>query len=250
MNDVVILQITSSVFWLIIFGVIVWIFRQEVRKLLQSLGGVKVAGSSFEFKDQKETIESYVLLAETLIDILSRSDRIEAMLNILVPSQVERLSAFAIRYTEEVPKESWNEELLRNIAYLLLRFGRYIQSITLYDALLDGRPNHSDLLNLKALAMITSRLPEQVGHALPILSSLVDRYPESSVYRYNYALACSLAAEHQVALKEMEFVIRSPYVKMHPGVLQDPLFHKTRDSEPEEIQRLDALLRSELQSSR
>lgn len=161
---------------------------------------------------------------------------------------LERLSSFAIRYTEEVSKESWNEELLSNVAYLLLRFGRYSQAVVLYDALLDRRPNHAELLNLKALAMITSRLSEQVEIAVPIFSSLAKRYPENTTYRYNYALAKSLVPAHETALNEMERVIRSDYIRHNQKVLQDPLFHKTRDDRPEDLTRLEILLNNEIKS--
>lgn len=248
MNDVVLLQIINSLFWLIIFGSSVWAFRKEIRKLLQSLGSFKVAGSSFEFKDHKETIESYVLLAETLIDLLSRTERIDSIQQVLVPSQVEKLSAFALRYTEEVSRQTWNEEMLRNIAYLLLRFGRFSQAIVLYDALLEERPDHVDLLNLKALAMITSRLPEQVEKAIPILSGLVARYPEYHHVRFNYALARSLASDYDGAIREMETVIRSPYLVDNRDLLQDPLFQKTREEQTESFNQLEKLVKSELEA--
>lgn len=249
MNDVVLLQITSSVFWLILFGASVWVFHKEIRKLLQSIGSLKVGGSSFEFKDPRETIESYVLLAETLIDILSRTERVFLIEQLLVPSQVEKLSAFALRYTEEVSRQTWNEEMLRNIAYLLLRAGRYSQAVILYDLLLEGRPDHVDLLNLKALAMITSRLPEQVTKALPIFFGLVARYPESHAIRFNYALARSLSSDHDGAVQEMETVICSQYLNNNQELLNDPLFQKTREEQPESFSRLEALVKNKLQTS-
>jgi len=246
MNDVVVLQLINSLFWLLMFGAALFFFRKEIRKLLQSLGSFRVAGSSFEFKDTKETIQSYILLSETLIDLLSRSDRIDALQQILVPSQIEKLSAFALKYTDEIDRTSWNEEMLRNIAYLLLRFGRYTQAVSLYDALLAGRPEHVDLLNLKALALITSRLKEQVEQALPILAELVRRYPELHYIRFNYALAKSLVYDHEGAVEEMEKVICSDYLKQNQQLLHDVLFQKTREESPESFGKLQKLVESEL----
>ncbi|CAM3911765.1 hypothetical protein [Rheinheimera salexigens] len=72
MTDVVLLQLMSSLFWLLVFGVIVFIFRREIRALFGSVASFKIAGSSFEFQDKKDTLQSYILLTEILIDMLFR----------------------------------------------------------------------------------------------------------------------------------------------------------------------------------
>jgi tetratricopeptide (TPR) repeat protein len=242
MNDVVILQIINSGFWLLIFGVSVFTFKREIGKLLQSVGSFKLAGSSFDFKDRKETLESYVLLAETLIDLVSKRERVEYLAKIIDATQVEKLSSFALKYTEETPRENWNEEMLINIAFLLLRHGRYAESIRFYDILLESRPSHMDLLNLKALAMITSRIPEQANKASEILSDLVDRYPEIHHIRFNFALAQSLTEKHDRAIQEMDHLIETPYVKQSPQLLDDPLFQKTKNKRTLEYERLKKLV--------
>ncbi|MBV5337613.1 MAG: hypothetical protein J0653_06620, partial [Deltaproteobacteria bacterium] len=191
MSDVVLLEIIKTVFWLMVFGTTLFFFQSEVKQLLQSLSSFKVAGATFELKDKKETIRSYVALAETLVDILSRGERLDELQKLLHPSQIEKLGLFALKYTKEVPAADWSEELLRNIAYLLLRFGRYKHSVELYDSLLSKRPDHVDLLNLKALALMTTRIPKNVKPAEELLSNLVSRYPELVYIRFNWALALS-----------------------------------------------------------
>lgn len=229
MSDVVLLEIIKTGFWLTIISGGVLIFQKEVKKLLQSLGSFKVAGSTFEFKDKQETVHSYSLLAETLIDLLSRADRLDDLQKLISSSQIEKLGVFALKYTNEMPKSSWNEELLRNIAYLLLRFGRYKQSTDLYDALLAGRPDHYDLLNLKALALMTSRMPNNVQVAEEILSGLVARYPEIAVAHFNLSLVKSLLAKDDEAAQEMKRVIQLGFWKENKNILEDPMFHHTRE---------------------
>lgn len=235
MSDVLILEFARTVFWLIALGVVLFLFHGEIKMLLQSLGSFKVAGATFELKDRKETLQSYVLLAETLIDILSRSERIDALQQIVLPNQIEKLGVFAIKYTEEVGNGQWNEELLRNIAYLLLRFGRYSQSVKLYDALLVRRPNHVDLLNLKALALLTSRLDDNVSEARNILLNLVLRYPEVQPVRFNFALAQSLLGDHDEVEKQISKLIELEYFKQAPNFLDDPLWHRTNEIRPDLI---------------
>jgi len=246
MNDVILLQAIHSIFWLVIIIIIFGLFYKEIRKLLQSIGGFKVAGLSFEFKDKTETLQSHILLAETLIDLLSRTERIDALASLMLPTHVEKLSTFAVKYMEDIEQSLWNEELLRNIAYLLLRFGRYGQSVELYDTLLKSRPDHMDLLNLKALALITTRLSKNVDKAVPILMELTERYPEALDIRFNYALAKSLQSEHEVAEKEMTFVINSNYLFHNNNILLDPLFQKTKNEKPEIFKKLQALVKTRL----
>ena len=246
MNDVILLQIIHSIFWLVIIITIFSLFYKEIRKLLQSLGGFKVAGSSFEFKDKTETLQSHILLAETLIDLLSRTERIDALASLMLPTHVEKLSTFAVKYMEDMEQSLWNEELLRNIAYLLLRFGRYGQSVELYDTLLKNRPDHMDLLNLKALALITTRLSQNVNKATPILMELTERYPEVPNIRFNYALAKSLQSEHKTAEKEMIILINSDYLFHNHDLLLDPLFQKTKNEEPDIFKRLQTLVETRL----
>jgi len=125
MNDVVMLQLSSSIFWLIIVGLLIFIFHNEIRALLRSVASLKIAGSSFEFSDKNDTIKCNIILAETLIDMLSRDDKIEHLKSILTAHQIEKIAAFAFKYLEEIDSSKLNEQMLTNIAYLLLRFGRY-----------------------------------------------------------------------------------------------------------------------------
>lgn len=239
MSDVVVLEIIKTFFWLSVFGTAVFFFRGEVKQLIQSLSSFKVAGATFELKDKQETIRSYVLLAETLVDLLSRGDRIDDLQKLLHPSQIEKLGAFALKYTKEVPEDNWSEELLKNIAYLLLRFGRYKHSVELYDALLSKRPDHVELLNLKALALMTSRLSKNAKVAEELLSNLVNRYPEYAHIRFNFALALSLLEKDDEAAQEMAKVIDYGYWKVDRNLLGDPLFHHVREHRPELLESLN-----------
>lgn len=242
MSDVVLLQVIQSGFWLLVISTIVLLFLKELKVLIQSLAHFEVAGAAFQFSDRKETLRSYALLSDTLINLLSHGDRIDELGRLLHPSQIELLGAFALKYTTEVEQSEWNEELLKNVAYLLLRFGRNKLSVQLYDALLKNRPDHIELLNLKALALITSRLPVPIIQAKELLLELTTRYPEQTHIRFNYSLALSLFGELEESSNEMRRAIDDGFWKSNENLLSDPLFHHVRENRPDLFKDLQAHL--------
>lgn len=238
MNELIILEGIKALFWLIIIGIGIYTFKNEIRQLLQSLSGLKIAGATFELRDNKETLRSYVLLAETLIDFLSTSDQIEELHKLMHPSQIEKLGNFALKYTNEVPESEWNEALLRNVAHLLMRFSRFQQSINICDALLTKRPNDNDLLNLKAVTLMSSRIPDNVESAVSILSDIVARFPEADGCRLNLALSLSLLERGNEAVEQMYKLIDNGYWKINKDFLCDPSFFYVREHSQEQFGKL------------
>jgi len=242
MNDVVVVELITNGFWLILLGGVALLFRKDLSILLGSLARFNVAGAAFEFKDKKDTIHSYALLSDTLIEILGRSDRIEDLLSLLEPSQIQKLGSFAIRYTSEVAESEWNDQLLRNISYLLIRFGYYQQAIELIDALSSKRPANADLLNLRALALMTTRLKDNVDEAEQLFSELTNRFPERPHFNFNHALSASLLEKYEEALNRMERAISLGYAKSSPNCLNDPLFYNVRENRSDEVRKLQEFL--------
>lgn len=240
MSDVVFLELLKTGFWLLALIIVIVFFRKEIRQLMLSVNSFKLAGTTFEFKERKETIRSYVLLAEMFVDVLSRGERIDEQTRLLHPAQVEKLGKFALQYTTEVTAKSWNHELLSNIAYLLLRFGRSKQAVELYEALLKERPDDFLLLVRKALALLTTRVSENVEKAEKIYEKLVARFPEQALAHYNLALAYSLREKDDAAFKEMKIAIDQGYWKEDGEMLNDPLFHHVRTQHPSQFAGLQA----------
>ncbi|MFW5489925.1 MAG: tetratricopeptide repeat protein [Desulfovibrio sp.] len=242
MGDVVWLQIIQSIFWLLIVIGIIWGFRKELKNLLESLGRVEVAGAAFQFGDKKDTLRSYMLLSGTLVDVLSQTERIEHLAKLLTSVQVEYLGQFALKYTKELPQSEWNEELLKNIAFLLLRFGRYPQAVHICDILLKERPDNLELLNIRGLALMTSRSDGPILQARELFKKLVSRYPELPYIRFNYSLALSLAGDIDMSLREMERVINDGYWKEKGDLLSDPLFLPVKEKKPDEVIELSGYI--------
>lgn len=249
MSEVIIMKSIDALFWLLLLFVVLWMFRNEIKQLLQSLTSLKVAGATFELKNNKETLRSYILLAETLIDFLSKGNRIEELKSFMDSVQIEKLGNFALQYTKEIPHENWNEQLLRNIAILLFRFGRSRQSVDLYDALLRNRPNDVDLLNLKAVALMTTRITNNVKTAEDILVNLIDRYPEQQFIRFNLALALSLLQKGNEAVTQMWRAIDDGYWKDNADCLYDPLFHYVRENLSKQFEQLKLHLHEVMRDS-
>ena len=250
MSDLALLEIIHDGFWLVLFTGVLWAFRPEIRRLLQSIAGFKVAGAAFEFSDKKETVESYALLADTFIGMLSGYQPIDPLLPFFPPAQAENIGRFALKYTAQVAPEDWNEALLRNIGYILISCKRYGQGAELFTKLLARLPNNPDFLNLKALALLNSRVTESIVEAEPILRGIVERYPEMVIYRFNFALALSLLGRDEEATAEMITIVRTGYLSAFPNYdpTADPLFHHTRDNRPDLMAKIQALLKESMQT--
>ncbi len=157
------------------------------------------------------------------------------------PSQIEKLGNFALQYTKEIPEYDWNEELLRNIAHLLLRFSRFQQSIDLCDALLLKRPEDNELSNLKALSLMSSREPNNLKVAKDIFTNIVNRFPEADDSRFNLALTLSLLEDGDEAVKQMKILINKDFWTQQ-DLLSDVNFHFVREQREEQFKELKECL--------
>src|SRR2546421_10662707 len=104
-SDVVWQGIISDVFWLTIFLVAIIVFRRELRAVISSLASFKVAGASFELRDKRATLESYAILTDILVEILSQRDSAEKLSQFISDNSARQLAKFTLKYAREVPKE-------------------------------------------------------------------------------------------------------------------------------------------------
>lgn len=246
MSEIVVLDAIKTALWLLFFSLVVHKFQNEIKGLIQSLSSLEVAGATFELKNKKETIRSYILLSETLVELISRCEDIEKLVPLIDASESEKLGSFALKYTSEVPKREWNIQLLRNIAHLLIRHGRYQDAIDICGMLLSQLPENYDLLNLKALALMTSRIAANFEAAEVIFSNLVSSYPEITYLRYNLALVLSLQQKFEESEKQMSEVIDIGFGNIKKDLLQDPLFHHFREQRPNEFKKLESHLKANI----
>ena len=240
MTDLMIVELTKAVLWALAFTLVVVLFRHQIASLLQSLGSFNVAGASFTLRDGKKTLQSYILLSETFIEVISSSPNVEHLAMQVAPPQAEKLGNFCLLYTAEIGEAPLNEALLRNVAHLLTRHGRYRLAIQVYDALLARRPDELQLLGLKALAMLVSRLPPMVKDALAILEPLANRYPEDPSVRFNLAAAYSLSGEHDKCVKTLQNIPPLLLFAANPNWQIDPLLFYTRQAMPERLAEIQA----------
>lgn len=229
MCERILIEFIQSGLWPLLVGVVVWFFKDEIKRSVQSLSSFTLAGATFEFRDKAQTIRSHMLLAETFLDVLSKPFSGETLAKLMDPAQAEKLGNFAVKYNQELPIVAQVEEPLAGIALILIRTGRYTQAVDMLDSLLLKRPGHPYLLNLKALALINARLPDTVKEGEKILEQLLIRYPEDSVARFNHALALSLLERDEDAVNEMHRALGAGYWRTDPNCLDDPLFHHVRN---------------------
>lgn len=249
MSEIIISDVLKTAFWLLFFYLIIHKFHEEIKELIQSLSSLEVAGATFELKNKKETIRSYVLLSEALVELISRCQDVEALVPLINSSESEKLGSFAQKYINEVHPSEWNLQLLRNIAHLLIRNQREQKAIDICEKLLDQIKENQDFLNLKALALMTSRIKDNYKNAEDIFSKLVQRYPEIIYIRYNLALIYSLQEKFEDAEKEMMNVINMGFGKIKGNMLLDPLFHDFREKKQDSFEKLRCALDSKMTST-
>jgi tetratricopeptide (TPR) repeat protein len=230
--------IISNVFWLTIFLTAVILFRRELRALLASLASFKIAGASFELKDKKATLESYAILTDILIQVLSQRDSAAKLADLLSDNSVRQLAKFTLKYAKEVPQEDKDIELFKNVALIVGRKGATQEAVSFYDVLLKQTPEDRDLLNLKANMLQSSGVEENMIMAESIYDRLVKMYPNVGVFRFNRALNKSLMGKYDESFNDLSKSLDLEYGKRNPKMLEAIELRVLRDSKPDEFEEL------------
>ena len=119
MSDVLLSAIINNAFWLVLFIVTVVLFRPQIQALIASIGSFSVAGGVFEFKgDQRATLESYTILTNILIEMLSEGGSANPLMDLISAASARQLQRFIRMYTKELPADDWNVELLKNVGVI------------------------------------------------------------------------------------------------------------------------------------
>jgi tetratricopeptide (TPR) repeat protein len=233
MSDVVVQGLASNAFWLIVLLVVVGVFRNELKNLVNSLGSFKVAGASFEMKDSRASIEYYVVLTNILVEILLQRDAAKTFGGLVSDTSIRQLARFAIKYSKEVPDDVKQVELLKNVAMIVGRRGSVHEAVAFFDALLKDSPHDLDLLNLKATSLADTGSPENHAAAEMIYDRLVSERPSNGVYRFNRALTKVALGKDQQAINDLDRSIDAGYWNRRKDMLDVPEFARLRSEVPE-----------------
>lgn len=202
-DNILLLQsLVTTLFWLSIILAAILVFRKELRTLLSSIKGAKVAGASFEFQNQRQTLEFYATLSAIFLDILSTQSP-ESLVQFFSRSSAEQLARFSLKYTKEIPTEEVDMELVKNAAYIVGRWGLTDKAIAFYDALLKDRPDDPYLLAYKGLALLEGS-EDQIRDAVKIYSGLIKKFPRDPINWINRASARGLLGEYDEGLADLK----------------------------------------------
>jgi hypothetical protein len=248
MSDVVVQSIASNIFWIIVCGTLVVTFREEIRNLLNSLGSFKVAGASFELKNSRATLEYHVVLTNIIVEILSRRDSAQKLIDLVSDTNVKQLARFAIKYSKDVPEDAKEIELLKNIAIIIGRRGSGHEALAFINALLKDAPHDNDILNLKANLLFETHDSEKQIEAERIRDLLVVERPYDPGYRFNRALSKAYLKKDDEALSDIEKAMDLGFWKNRATMLDAREF-KTLTANPE-FARLETKLSDILSAER
>lgn len=244
MTDVVLLQIISYIFWFGLALLLVIVFNREIKALVGSLTSVNVAGAHFELRDNKTTIESYAMLSEIFVELLSSIDAAEQLYPMISDRNARRLAKFTLQYAEEVPKNEQDAELLKGVGHILGRRGLYNEAIQIYDALLKKDPDDFNVLNLKGVVLLNTGMPKEIERAKKIYDQLVSTHPREGMVWFNRSLAKSLLGQFDESLSDIERVIELDYWKIDPELLSDPLLSPLQNARSREFDELGVKIRN------
>jgi tetratricopeptide (TPR) repeat protein len=242
-NDIITQGIISNAFWLIIFLTAIILFRKQLRDLLSSLAGFKIANAGFEFRDRKSTLEYYGILTNILVEILAQRDSAERFYQFISDASGRQLVKFLRKYTREVPDEDRDIEVLKNIALLVGRKGHYRDAIELYDSLLKQAPDDFDLLYLKARMLRDSRVEKEIAATEPIYEKLIKMNPRHSGVWFGRARTKSLLGKFDESLADLKKAFEFKYWKGTPDMFENDQLQPLREARPPEFETLRATKR-------
>jgi tetratricopeptide (TPR) repeat protein len=236
------LAIANNAFWITILGGIILFFREQIRSILSSLVRFNVAGTSFELKDRKSTLESYAVLTKILLEALKNRESSRQILNHISPTSTHQLAKFAVKYATEVPEEDRDVDLLKNIA-LSLGQRQVIQSaINILDILIKQTPEDGDLYRLKAVVLLESGVPSNLIEAESIWDSLVMKHPKVAVFWYNRSTAKAHLQKYDESLASLDTSIALGFQKLDPNMLEAVDCKLLRETKPEDFAKLRSKL--------
>jgi tetratricopeptide (TPR) repeat protein len=243
MHDILWQGIVSNGFWLIVFLVAVLLFRKQLKDLLSSLAGFRIASAGFEFRDRKSTLEYYGILTNILVEILAQRDSAERFYQFISDASARQLVKFLSKYTKEVPEEDKDIEVLKNVALLVGRKGHYKVAIELYDSLLKHNPDDFDLLYLKARMLRDSRVEENIAATEPIYDNLVKRNPNHSGVWFGRARTKSLLGKFGESMDDLTKAFELKYWKGNPyNMFENDQLDPLRQAKPDDFEKLRAKL--------
>jgi tetratricopeptide (TPR) repeat protein len=187
-NELVWQALITNLFWLAILITIILAFRSELRALVGSVASFKVAGASFELKDKKATIESWAILTNILIEVLSQRESSEQLAPFISDASARQLTKFALKYAKDSFAGDKDVELLKSIAYLVGRKGNTKEALSIYDTLLQQSPDDRDVLNLEGALLLNQSNAKYLPTAEKIFVGLAETYPDFSHHWYNLGL--------------------------------------------------------------
>jgi tetratricopeptide (TPR) repeat protein len=229
------LAIISNGFWLVLILVVFLLFGRELKTILLSLGAFKVMGASFQLRNKRATLESYAILANILVEILSERGTAEEFYTFVSHDSARQLASFARRYIDEVAAEDRNVELVKNVALLAGRKGNYQSAIAICNELLKHEPEDMDILYVKARMLRESGIEENLTAAEGIYDKLMKRHSGHGEYWFSLARAEARLGKFSKSLHSLREAIDLGYEERSGDMLDSLELLPLREAKPDEF---------------
>jgi tetratricopeptide (TPR) repeat protein len=203
-NDVVLIEIISKSFWIIVISISIFCFKKQLGELLSTVSSFNIAGSNFKFSNKKENSKQYALLGDIFFEMLGNRNLSDNVIPYSISERsITNLSEFLHKYLNEIPFQNQEIQLLKNGALILARKQRFEQALEIYNYLLGKFKGDVDLLNLKALLLLNTNEKENVLKAEQIADFILQQSPKNPLFRFNRVLIKSFLEKFDEALSEL-----------------------------------------------
>jgi len=224
----------TTAFWGITILIVLILFRNEIKRLISSLGRFNIGSNNFEFNDKKAEIQTYINLSDILIDLLSDSARGSQLKGLIDSKNAQLIKKFVMKYTEEISPKDWNLELLKNCALILSLRQFTNEALVLIEKLKKENPDDLDFLNLKAICYSNRKKGKDLENAEKIYSEIIDKAPYVIQYYLNRAITRSEMKNLDGAIQDLKDVRKMGYI----GKFTDPGFFNLKNYKPAEWKSL------------
>ncbi len=248
MSEFLISAIINNAFWLTIFIVGVTLFRQQIRSLISSLGTFSFAGSKFEFKDKKATLESYTILTNILLDVLSESASAKQLGDMISGANARQLQRFINQYIEEVPPADWDIELLKNVGIIFRRKVSNQAALIVFRLLQKQVSPDREILDELGYTLLRTGVQKDAEEAEQIYRELLRTYHWRHLY-HRHGVACAALDNFPDAIRDLEIALSLKYGERDPKMLDTseyPYLQRLKTEKSVEFKQLLSKLETQI----
>jgi tetratricopeptide (TPR) repeat protein len=168
--------------------------------------------------DNKAALESYTILTNILLEMLSESGSARQLGDLISGASARQLQRFSSKYTEEMPPEDWDIELLRNVGIILRRKVSNEAAIAVFRLLKEHVPQDREILDELGYTLLKAGVQKDAEEAEQIYRALVRSFGWRH-FHHRHGVASAALDRFDDAIHDLETALSMEYGKRDPKML-------------------------------